>query len=77
MMTIEIKVNGTVISQTYIHNISPRGHTDNTCDYEWHTYFIGNGNNPKLFQGTHVHKRDKGALVIARDILTKVIGRSK
>ena len=50
MLTIEMKINGTLIGQVYAHNEGYVGHT-NICEYKWHLYSMDMKGNPTIKEG--------------------------
>lgn len=64
MLTIEMKVNGTIIGQMYAHNkgyvdVTPVDPDGDWCEYDWHCYLLNYGD-ATLTQGTLLHKRTEG-----------------
>jgi len=58
MLTIEMKINGTLIGQIYAHN---EGYTvGGNCKYMWHCYLMSLHGEPSLKQGTIEHLRADG-----------------
>ena len=59
MLSIEMKINGTIIGQIYAHNVD--GYMS-MCSYKWHCYFIGEDDDPCLVGGVLKHDRKDGFL---------------
>ena len=73
MLTIEMKINGTLIGQIYAHN---EGYVDDDfslCNYTYHCYLMGMKGQPKLAEGSLQHKREKGFTVLAEKLFKAVV----
>ena len=66
MLTIEMKVNGTIIGQMYAHN---KGYIDDgfdLCEYDYNCYLLNEGHNAELCTGVVTHKRSEGFAELSR-----------
>ena len=70
MLTVEFRVNGAMIAQTYIVNRGTVLDDSKMCSYEFEHYRPGEG---VLSKGVCVHDRNDGAEVLVRDVLSKVV----
>ena len=66
MLTIEMKVNGTLVGQIYAHNET--GYMG-FCDYKWHCYLT---QEEVLLKGMVTHQRQNGFLRL-QAILTDAV----
>ena len=70
MLTIEMKINGTLIGQVYAHN---KGYVDGSiCKYDWHCYQMDMKGNPTITQGTLRHDRPDGFNKLAEAIFKEL-----
>ena len=78
MLTLEIKINGMVISLMNMHN---EGYTDipgvvnlSECIYSVEAYIpADNGKPGKLIHAQVIHKREDGALVLVQKAVDQVL----
>jgi hypothetical protein len=72
MLTVEMKINGTMIGQIYAHN---EGGALGNCDYKWHCYLMDDAGKPSLYEGRVNHQRQEGFAklmsIIYEDLLEK------
>lgn len=73
MLTIEMKINGTIIGQIYAHN---EGGALGFCDYKWHCYMMDLQGNPTLYEGLTSHQRQKGFTALAEKLLKEYNDRT-
>ena len=71
MLTIEYKVNGTLIGQIYAHN---KGYVDagsDVCNYDWHCYSMSLRGVGTIVSGDTTHSRAEGFEVLAAKLFTE------
>ena len=59
MLTVEMKINGTLIGQIYAHN-KGFNHDNNTHEYKYHMYQMGMDGEPVIKEGWVSHYREDG-----------------
>jgi hypothetical protein len=75
MLTIEIRVNGSLISAANVHNKGYASGTDDTCEYTWDAvrFPLEIGTLPVVSTGKLQHKRSEGAEALVSKLM-KLIG---
>lgn len=74
MLTVEMKINGTLIGQIYAHNKGYVKGSYNECRYGYHLYQMDTGmdGKPSIKEGTLIHNRPDGFNKLIKLILEDV-----
>ena len=74
MLTVEIRVNGSLISAANVHNKGYASGADDTCNYTWDAvrFPLEIGKGPMTATGTIQHKRSEGAEVLVSKLMRMI-----